>query len=68
MKLTKVQEHLIRRMTVNYLAYMGQKSVTKEWLEGYFQAKKDCNNFLEQHKIFEPNKEENEENRRTSGE
>jgi hypothetical protein len=54
-------------MAVNYLAYMGQKGITKEWLEGYFQAKKDCNNFLEQHKIYEPYEEEDEENRRTNG-
>jgi len=67
MRLTKVQEHLSRRMAVNYLAYMGQKGITKEWLEGYFQAKKDCNNFLEQHKIYEPYEEEDEENRRTNG-
>ena len=42
MKLHTLRERLIRRLSVNYVAYMGQKEVTAEWLEGYFQAKKDA--------------------------
>ena len=26
----------------------------EEWLEGYFQAKKDVENFLKQMEVFEP--------------
>lgn len=51
--LNSIKEKLIRRMGVNYIAYMGQKEVHSEWLEGYYQAKKDCENFLKQLKVFE---------------
>jgi hypothetical protein len=33
---------------------MGQKGLSEEWLEGYFQAKKDAEGFLDQLKIYEP--------------
>jgi hypothetical protein len=33
---------------------MGQESRSKDWLEGYFQAKKDAEGFLDQLKIYEP--------------
>jgi len=33
---------------------MGQKSITQEWLEGYFQAKKDTEYFLDQQQVYEP--------------
>lgn len=51
--LNSINEKLIRRLTVNYIAYMGQKEVHSEWLDGYYQAKKDCENFLKQLKVFE---------------
>ena len=41
-------------MSVNYLAYMGQSDINAEWLEGYFQAKKDADAFLAQLQIYEP--------------
>lgn len=54
MALQNLKEKLIRRLGVNYVAYMGQESRNKDWLEGYFQAKKDAEGFLEQLKIYEP--------------
>lgn len=33
---------------------MGQKGMTEDWLQGYFQAKKDAEYFLEQQEIYEP--------------
>lgn len=54
MKLNTLKERLIRRLAVNYIAYMGQKEVTPEWLEGYFQAKKDAEHFIEQQEVYEP--------------
>jgi hypothetical protein len=46
-------------MSVNYLAYMGQVDINAEWLEGYFQAKKDADAFLSQLQIYEPYNDEN---------
>jgi hypothetical protein len=54
MSLQNLKEKLIRRLAVNYIAYMGQKDVSKDWLDGYFQAKKDAEGFLDQLKIYEP--------------
>ena len=59
MELKTVKSNLIRRMATNYVAYMGQRSIDPEWLEGYFQAKKDADAFLSQLEIFEPSKDEN---------
>lgn len=53
-KLKTMTERLVRRMCVNYVAYMGQPDMEEEWLEGYFQAKKDMENFLKQMELFEP--------------
>jgi hypothetical protein len=33
---------------------MGQEGRSKDWLEGYFQAKKDAENFMDQLRIYEP--------------
>jgi hypothetical protein len=33
---------------------MGQSTMTEEWLQGYFQAKKDAEQFIEQQEIYEP--------------
>jgi len=33
---------------------MGQNACSEEWLEGYFQAKKEAEEFLRQHEIYEP--------------
>jgi hypothetical protein len=33
---------------------MGQKTINEEWLEGYFQAKKDSEAFLKQLELYEP--------------
>jgi hypothetical protein len=41
-------------MATNYVAYMGQQGIDPEWLEGYFQAKKDTEAFLSQLQIYEP--------------
>jgi len=54
MNLKTIKQNLIRRMSVNYLAYMGQSGIHAEWLEGYFQAKKDADAFLSQLQIYEP--------------
>ena len=54
MKLRTIKQNLVRRMSVNYLAYMGQVDINAEWLEGYFQAKKDADAFLAQLQIYEP--------------
>lgn len=51
--LKSINEKLIRRLSVNYIAYMGQREADKQWLDGYYQAKKDCENFLKQLKVFE---------------
>jgi len=63
MKLKSVRENLVRRMAVNYVSYLGQttdypKNATQEWCAGYFQAKKDVDNFLKQLEIYEPFDEE----------
>ena len=54
MKLPLIRERLIRRLCTNYVAYMGQKDVDPNWLEGYFQAKKDAESFLRQQETFVP--------------
>jgi len=54
MKLSLIRERLVRRLCVNYIAYMGQNSCSEEWLEGYFQAKKEAEEFLRQQEIYEP--------------
>lgn len=54
MKLPLIRERLIRRLCVNYIAYMGQKDCNQDWLEGYFQAKKEAEDFLRQQEIYEP--------------
>lgn len=54
MALQNLREKLIRRLGVNYVAYMGQEGRSKDWLDGYFQAKKDAENFMDQLKIYEP--------------
>jgi hypothetical protein len=41
-------------MTVNYVAYMGQPKMTEEWLQGYHQAKRDAEKFIEQQEIYAP--------------
>jgi len=63
MKLKSVRENLVRRMAVNYVAYLGQvtdypKNATQSWCAGYFQAKKDVDNFLKQLEVYEPFNEE----------
>ena len=59
MNLKAIKENLVRRLSTNYVAYMGQKSINHEWLEGYFQAKKDADAFLCQLQIYEPYTDEN---------
>ena len=66
MRLKSIRENLVRRMSVNYIAYLGQatdypKNATQDWCAGYFQAKKDVENFLKQLEIYEPFEEEEEE-------
>ena len=66
MRLKSVREHLVRRMSVNYVAYLGQatdypKNATQDWCAGYFQGKKDAENFLRQLEIYEPFEEEEKE-------
>ena len=63
MRLKSVRENLVRRMSVNYVAYLGQatdypKNATQDWCAGYFQGKKDAENFLKQLEIYEPFEEE----------
>jgi hypothetical protein len=56
MDLKTIKESLIRRLAVNYVSYLGQqlqnKTVSDDWCEGYFQAKKDAENFLKQIEVF----------------
>lgn len=59
MQLKTTKENLVRRMAINYIAYMGQKDIHPEWLEGYFQAKKDVEAFLSQLQIYEPYEDDN---------
>lgn len=66
MRLKSVRENLVRRMSVNYVAYLGQatdypKNATQDWCAGYFQGKKDAENFLRQLEIYEPFEEEEKE-------
>ena len=57
MDLKTIKESLIRRLAVNYVSYLGQqqqdKRLSNDWLEGYFQAKKDAENFLKQIEVFD---------------
>jgi hypothetical protein len=57
MDLKTIKESLVRRLAVNYVSYLGQqqqdKRVSDDWLEGYFQAKKDAENFLKQIEVFD---------------
>ena len=59
MQLKTTKENLVRRLATNYVAYMGQKDIHPEWLEGYFQAKKDAEVFLSQLQIYEPYEDDN---------
>jgi len=59
MQLKTTKENLVRRLATNYVAYMGQKNIHPEWLEGYFQAKKDAEAFLSQLQIYEPYEDDN---------
>ena len=59
MNLKSIKENLVRRLATNYVAYMGQKVIDPEWLEGYFQAKKDADAFLSQLQIYEPYSDDN---------
>ena len=68
MRLKSVRENLVRRMSVNYVAYLGQatdypKNATQDWCAGYFQGKKDAENFLRQLEIYEPFEEEEKKER-----
>ena len=57
MDLKTIKESLIRRLAVNYVSYLGQqqqdKRLSNDWLEGYFQAKKDAENFLKQIEVLD---------------
>jgi hypothetical protein len=59
MKLKTIRANLVRRLCVNYVAYLGQPYRSSQWTQGYLQAKNDCENFLKQCEIYEPS--ENEE-------
>lgn len=51
--LKSITENLVRRMAVNYIAYMGRKENSPEWLDGYYQARQDAESFLKQLQMFE---------------
>lgn len=57
MNLKTIRESLVRRLSVNYISYMGQEvqahTISKDWCEGYFQAKKDAEQFLKQIEVFD---------------
>jgi len=62
MKLESIRENLVRRLSVNYISYLGQntnrpKNSTQDWCDGYFQAKKDVEQFLKQLEVYEPYKD-----------
>lgn len=52
-RLNSIKENLIRRLSVNYVSYMGMKECNEQWLDGYHQAKKDSEAFLKQLQMFE---------------
>jgi hypothetical protein len=57
LNLKSISEHLLRRLSVNYIAYLSQDGLYPEWTEGYLQAKKDCEEFLKQLSVFDPDVE-----------
>lgn len=56
MNLSIIKDSLIRRLSVNYVSYLGEhfktNKKTEDWCEGYFQAKKDTETFLKQLEVF----------------
>ena len=46
--LTPFKRKILQRMGLNHVAYHGNKDCNKDWLEGYFQAKRDLEMHLSQ--------------------
>lgn len=58
MNLSTVKDALLRRLSANYVNYLGggdfkSNSKTKDWCEGYFQAKRDAEAVLKQLAMFD---------------
>ena len=46
-----IQKKILQRMGLNHVAYHGNKNCNEDWLNGYFQAKKDLEMQLNQIRI-----------------
>lgn len=57
MNLSTVKDALLRRLSANYVTYLGghfkSNSKTEDWCEGYFQAKRDAEAVLKQLAMFD---------------
>lgn len=57
MNLSTVKDTLLRRLSANYVSYLGghlqSKGMTEDWCEGYFQAKRDAEAVLKQLAMFD---------------
>jgi len=49
--LSPFKRKILQRMGLNHVAYHGNKNCNEDWLNGYFQAKKDLEMQLNQIKI-----------------
>jgi len=49
--LSPFKRKILQRMGLNHVAYHGNKDCNKDWLDGYFQAKKDLEMQLNQIRI-----------------
>ena len=49
-----VKKRLIQRLGLNYITYERMRSIDKNWLEGYDQAKKDVVEIINQLQIYLP--------------
>lgn len=54
MHISILKDKLIRRLSVNCVAHIGNPETTDEWVNGYQQAIHDAQQFLEQLEIYEP--------------
>tara|TARA_R100001443_G_scaffold45290_2_gene58299 strand:+ start:6192 stop:6386 length:195 start_codon:yes stop_codon:yes gene_type:complete len=49
-----VKKRLIQRLGLNYITYERMRSIDKNWLKGYDQAKKDVVEIINQLQIYLP--------------
>ena len=46
--LSPFKRKILQRMGLNHVAYHGNRDCNKDWLNGYYQAKKDLEQYLSQ--------------------